>query len=180
NLLKDRESQSYSSPAQAQMGEIVESAMSRIAGDDSWQRTWQVRAGATYRWNGLLPFDKTGYREEEEELRTDEINILISQLKEAVANSVRRNYFSFKTAITTLDIRRENISTAEEGLRIAKESYRAGIIKNSELLSAEATLSGTRAAYIDALYSYYTYLAELEREAGTGTESILFEAEHHE
>jgi outer membrane protein TolC len=180
NIVKERSGTSYSNPTQAQMGQIVESSMSRIAGNDSWQKTWQMRAGATYRWNGLAPFDKTSQKEDEEILRADEIAIGIAQLKEAVAHSIKRNYLTLKTATATLEIRKENISTAEEGLRIAKESYRAGIIKNSELLSAEATLSNTRLAYIDALYTFHTSIAELTREAGTDTETIIFEDKSHE
>jgi outer membrane protein TolC len=153
----------------------VQRAMASVAGNSDWQQTWQIRAGATYRWNGIMPFDKASQKEKEETLKAEEIALYCAQLKQSVGNAVRRNYLALKTARETIDIRRDTIATAEEGLRIARESYRAGIIKNSELLTAETTLSAARASYIDSLYNFYVSIAELTREAGTEAESIILE-----
>jgi outer membrane protein len=170
NLIKD---QSYSS-SNPQAAAIMSQILPKVAGDDEWQKTWQVKLGATFRWNGYLPFDKNSQKEEEEQLKSDEIAVNIAQIKHAVATSVKRNYLSLKTSRQTIDVKLSTIATAEEGLRIARESYRAGIIKNSELLSAEASLSSARASYIDSIYTFYVSLAELRNETGANVDKILF------
>jgi outer membrane protein TolC len=168
-------SQSADPSMSPQAAAIMSQLTPKLAGNDDWQKTWQVRAGATFRWNGYLPFDKNSQKEKEEELRTDEIALSIAQIKQSVANAVKRNYLTLKTAYQTIAVKKATITTAEEGLRIARESYREGIIKNSDLLNAEASLSAARASYIDALYSFYISLAELQRETGSNCSAILFE-----
>ena len=75
----------------------------------------------------------------------------------------------------TITSQKENVKTAEEGLRIARESYRAGVIKNSELLTSELALTSAKTSYINALYTYYVALAELKKETGIENDNIILE-----
>lgn len=139
---------------------------SQISGNDSWQTTWQVRVAATYRWGSLIPADPVRAAERADEQRIREAAEELSKLRRLVAISIRADYSRFVTAALTIKSRRENVATAEEGLRIARESYRAGVIKNSELLSAEVALTNSRTAYINAIHSYYVSRAGLKKDAG--------------
>lgn len=170
NLIRSQSSDASNPQTAAILSQIIP----KVAGNDDWQKTWQVKAGATFRWNGYLPFDKNSQKEKEEQLKSEEIAVNIAQIKHAVATSVKKNYLSLKTARQTISVRLATISTAEEGLRIARESYRAGIIKNSELIAAESALSSARASYIDSIFIFYTSLAELRNETGSSVDAILF------
>jgi outer membrane protein TolC len=138
----------------------------QLSGDDRWQNTWQVRASATYRWSALMPTDRDSVQEREWELKAREAEAELEKLKQLTAISVRAACSKAATSSESVKSRRENVEAAKEGLRIARESYRAGVIKNSELLAAELALTGARADHISAIHSYYTAAAELKRETG--------------
>jgi len=97
-----------------------------------------------------------------------------------VTISIKSSYSNIQTASRTILSHRENVDKAREGLRIARESYRAGVIKNSELFGAQVALTQARAGYINAVNSYYLSLAKLRKDIGTDDDSIIFGGEDHE
>jgi outer membrane protein len=155
------------------MGSTID--LSNVTGTNDWQTTWQVRVAATYRWGTLFPVDSVNAAEREEKLKIKEAEEDLLKLKRLIAISIRSNYSRLLTSYLTIKSQKENVNTAEEGLRIARESYRAGIIKNSELLSTELTLTNARTGYINSLYGYYVSLAELKKEIGINDEGIIME-----
>jgi len=150
---------------------------SRITGTDQWQTTWQVRVAATYRWGSLLPTDpsKAAVREEDEQVL--QAGEELAGLRQLVGISIRSGYSKLVTSSMTIKSQKENVSLAEEGLRIARESYRAGVIKNSELIAAEYALTAAKTGYVNAIYNYHVALAELRRETGSGDDGIIFQEE---
>lgn len=149
--------------------------LSAITGTDEWQNTWQVRVAATYRWGALFPTDSVRAQEREERLRVKEGEQEMNRLRSAISVSINNSYSKLLAAYMTINSQKENVRTAEEGLRIARESYRAGVIKNSDLLNSELMLRAARMSYINALYTYYVALAELRKEIGTEDENIILE-----
>ncbi len=148
---------------------------STITGTDDWQTTWQVRVAATYRWGSLIPTDTAKTQEREQEAKVNEAKEELSRLRRLITISIRSNYSRLLTSYLTIMSQKENVGTAEEGLRIARESYRAGVIKNSELISAEYSLTSARTNYINAVHDYYVALAELKKETGTEDLNTIFE-----
>jgi len=161
-------SQDISTP----MGPITPD-FSGISGTDEWQNTWQVKFAATYRWGALFPADSVRSLERKERLNIKEGEQELARLKSAISVYINSSYSKLLTAYMTINSQKENIKTAKEGLRIARESYRAGVIKNSELLASELALTSARTSYINSLYSYYLALAELKRETGLEYEKII-------
>lgn len=149
--------------------------LSKISGTSEWQNTWQFRVAATYRWSSLIPADPTRAVEREEALKIHEADEEIARIKRLIGISIRAGYSRLVTSSMTIRSQRENVSTAEEGLRIAREAYRAGVIKNFELLAAELSLTNARTGYINAINGYYTSLAELKREMGVDNERVIME-----
>ncbi len=147
--------------------------MTPLTGNRDWQKTWQVRMAATYRWGSLLPFDPK--RSEERELESDmkEADEEFLKLKRKISISIKSSYLNFITAYHTIISQRENVTAAEEGLRVARDSYRVGVIKNSDLLSAELDLTAARTGYITAVNRYYISLADLKKEIGADSDKII-------
>ncbi len=150
---------------------------SGITGTDQWQDTWQVRVAATYRWGSLFPADPAKSEEREQNTRVREAEEELLRLKRLITISIRSSYSKLLTAYMTIQSQKDNVLTAEEGLRIAKESYRAGVIKNSDLISSEYSLTSARTSYIHAVHSYYAALAELKRETGVDNTTIILRGE---
>lgn len=155
-------------------GTPVEADLSQITGKREWQDTWRVGAAATYRWDMLLPVNSERAKEREKEEKIFEIKEKINEVKRLTAISIRSVFAKLKTACDTIESRKKNIETAEEGLRVARESYNAGVIKNSDLLKAELLVSRAKTGYIKAVNDYYVYGAELKREVGTDVEDMIF------
>jgi outer membrane protein len=151
------------------------SAFSQIGGDDQWQNTWQFKVAATYRWGSLFGVDSNSSFSRESELMVKESEVELMKLKRLIAININSGYSKLLTSYLTIVSQKENVDTAGEGLRIAKESFRAGVIKNSELLSSELALTSAKTGYINAINSYYTALAELKKEVGTADNNIIFE-----
>ena len=148
---------------------------SQISGDDKWQNTWQVKVAATYRWSSLFRLDSNSSFSREEELRIKEGEEELMKLKRLIAININSGYSKLLTSYLTIVSQKENVDTAGEGVRIARESFRAGVIKNSELLTSELALTSAKTGYINAINSYYTALAELKKETGLSDNTIIFE-----
>ncbi len=154
--------------------------LSAITGSREWQTTWQVRVAATYRWGALAPVDTVQGIEREQKEKLKEIEQQLQQLKQAIAIAVRADYGRLVTAYQTMVAQRKNIETATEGLRVAKESYKAGVIKNAELLNAELHLTSARMGYIKAINDFWCAVAQLKKDTGFDCTDIIFSEVHHE
>ena len=154
--------------------------LSRIAGDGKWQRNWQVRLAATYRWSALLPIDSTRAQAREAKARGLEAEEELAKVKRLITISIKSSYSSLLTSRQAIQSHRENVEKAKEGLRIARESYRAGVIKNSELLGAQMALTQAQAGYINGVNGYYQSLAKLRKDIGTDDDRIIFGGEGNE
>jgi outer membrane protein TolC len=97
------------------------------------------------------------------------------KLKRLIAIKIDSVYSRLITSYMTILSQKDNVDTAVEGLRIARESFKAGVIKNSDLISSDLALTTAKTSYINAIKSYYTALAELKNETGLNDNSIIFE-----
>lgn len=154
--------------------------LSRIAGNGKWQGNWQVRVAATYRWSALLPIDSTRAQSREAKARGLEADEELIKVKRLITISIKSSYSSLLTSRQAIQSHRENVDKAKEGLRIARESYRAGVIKNSELLGAQMALTQAQAGYINGINGYYQSLAKLRKDIGTDDDTIIFGGEGNE
>lgn len=149
--------------------------LSQIAGDNKWQNNWQVNVSATYRWGSLFRLDSAGAHAREEKLAMQEAAEEMMRLKKRILINISSSYSRLFTAYQTILSEKDNVETANEGFRIARESFKAGVIKNSDLISSQYLLTTAKINYINAINSYYTALAELKREAALTDISIIFE-----
>ncbi|HPD79109.1 MAG TPA: TolC family protein [Spirochaetota bacterium] len=147
--------------------------LSSVTGKEEWQRNWQVRFSASYRWGSLFSTDTVRSLEREESIKINQAKEELEKFKRAISVNINSSYSKLIAAYLTIQSQKENVKTAQEGLRIARESYKEGVIKNSDLLAAELSLTKARTLYINALYSYYVALAELKRDSGVEDENII-------
>ncbi len=151
----------------------VQPDFSKLTGDSQWQNTWQVRVAATYRWGSLFNVDSNSSFSREENFRIQEGEQDLIKLKKLIAMNIKSGYSKLLTSYLTIVSQKENVDTAGEGVRIARESFRAGVIKNSELLASELALASAKTGYINAINTYYAALADLKKETGLSDDSII-------
>jgi outer membrane protein len=147
--------------------------LSRIAGNGAWQPNWQVQIAATYRWGSLIPIDSTRAQEREAKIMMEEAGEELNKVTRLLTISIKSSYSNLLTAYQTIYSHKENVQKAQEGLRIARESFRAGVIKNSDLLAAQVQLIQAKTGYINSINTYYLSLAQLRKEIGVEDEAII-------
>ena len=148
--------------------------MSDMFGYNKWQDIWQVRVAATYRWGSLFGLDSNSSYAKGSELAAKQAEEEMLKLKRLIAINIDSIYSRLITSYMTILSQKDNVDTAVEGLRIARESFKAGVIKNSDLISSDLALTTAKTSYINAIKSYYTALAELKNETGLNDDSIIF------
>jgi outer membrane protein len=87
-------------------------------------------------------------------------------MESAMALEVRRALIQFRTAAKQVDAAQAAEAQSEEGLRILKNRYDAGLATMTDLLSAEAARSSARTALSEAIYRHRLSFAQVEYAAG--------------
>ncbi len=95
------------------------------------------------------------------DLRVSELASM--QLRDDIRLEVEAAYDRLIQAKETLEIQKETIAQAEEGLRIANLRYESGVGTQLEVLSAQTALSGAGRARAEALYLLRAAKASLKR-----------------
>jgi outer membrane protein len=86
--------------------------------------------------------------------------------KDTILLNVRKYYNSMQEAKKRIETSQVSVNQAEESLMISKARYDAGIGTNLDVLDAVISLDTAKINYIQALYDYNTYKAELEQAMG--------------
>jgi outer membrane protein TolC len=68
---------------------------------------------------------------------------------------------AFRQSLLEVDTARANVGAAEENLRIVADQYRAGLVRNADVLDAESVLAESRSALADRRYRAYAQQAAL-------------------
>jgi outer membrane protein len=87
-------------------------------------------------------------------------------LRLQVALDVRRSMLELRRAEQSIRVSEQTVISARENLALAEGRYTAGVGNIIEVTDAQVSFSSARANSIQAVYSYKTALAQLERALG--------------
>jgi outer membrane protein TolC len=87
-------------------------------------------------------------------------------LRLQVALDVRRSVLELRRAEQSIRVSEQTVTSARENLDLAEGRYTAGVGNIIEVTDAQVSFSSARANSIQAVYSYKTALAQLERALG--------------
>jgi outer membrane protein len=79
---------------------------------------------------------------------------------------VRQAFYAVDTSRQQLDVAREAIAQAQEGLRIVQDRYNSGLTTITDVLGAEEAVQRTQTDYWQAVYRYHISYAGLELASG--------------
>jgi outer membrane protein TolC len=88
------------------------------------------------------------------------------QLKDDIRLEVEQAYDQINQAKRALDLQRETIQQAEEGMRIANLRYQTGVGTQLEILSAQTALTDARTNLARAVYQFRLAKSELKKVTG--------------
>lgn len=113
-----------------------------------------------------IPIFTGGYTRGEVKQRRSEYrqaSLAARQLRDDIKLEVEQVYDQLKQAKKALDIQKETISQAEEGLRIANLRYQTGVGTLLEVLSAQAALTEARNSKAQAMFFFRTAISWLKK-----------------
>jgi outer membrane protein TolC len=93
----------------------------------------------------------------------------LAAMESAMALEIHSAVVQFRSAEQQVEVARAAEAQSEEGLRILKNRYEAGLATMTDLLSAESQRASARAMLSEALYRHRLGYAQIEYAAGTLT-----------
>ena len=132
--------------------------------EDKFKGTWDVGVGLSWDiWNWLSTSDQT----KEAEAQYEQVKDSYKSLKDGITLEVTQNYLNLlkaKEKVTTAD---QSVHQAEENYRVTDETFKNGLILNSDLLDAEFALMQAKTNYVQSVADYELAKANLEKSIGT-------------
>lgn len=122
--------------------------------------------GVQVRWNLFDGFYR-GAKVAQSRSKEAELQNKLDQYSNQISLQVKDHFLKMRTALQQYEVANAVVSQADEGLRITKDRYGAGLATLTDLLNAETARLGSRTSLSMALYQYNISFADLERAAGT-------------
>lgn len=122
-------------------------------------------AGITLRWNLFAGGGDAAQRDAARQ-RLEQKRRQAAALESAMALEIRRAMIQYHTAEQQVMAAQAAEAQSEEGLRILKNRYDAGLATMTDLLSAETARSNARTNLAEAIYRHRLSYAQIEYSAG--------------
>jgi outer membrane protein TolC len=143
-----------------------------LGGSYTWQNvefplleSWQ--AGATLNW-ALFSGMKTQGQVNEARANLLKAKALMRERDLQVSKDVAEAYLKVNEALESIETSREGLRQAEENMELAEGRYRSGAGDAIEYSDAELTLTQARSSLLQAIYSYWQSVADLDFAVGQG------------
>lgn len=93
-------------------------------------------------------------------------NLNFSKTQKELNNSVRKQFYTYKQAVNSLDLSRQNLNQAQESNGIIIDQVKAGLKTKNDLLSAEISLLQAEYNLKSTILNYYTAKLTLQKLIG--------------
>ncbi len=82
-------------------------------------------------------------------------NLTFNKTQKELTNSIRKQFYTYKQAINSLDLSQQNLNQAQENNSIIVDQVKAGLKTKNDLLSAEISLLQSEYSLNSAILNYY-------------------------
>lgn len=130
---------------------------------DQFKDTWDVGVNLQFDiWNNLTTVYQTAQAQSQYEQTKD----TYAMLKDGVTLEVTQNYLNVKQVKQKIQLAQLGVEQSDENLRVAQETFKAGLTTNSELLDAEVGQLQSKIQLLQSLVEYELAQAKLEKSVG--------------
>ena len=131
--------------------------------EDKFNGTWDVGVGLSWDiWNWLSTSDQT----KEAEAQYEQVKDSYKSLKDGITLEVTQNYLNLLKAKEKVTTANQSVHQAEENYRVTDETFKNGLVLNSDLLDAEFALMQAKTNYVQSVADYELAKANLEKSIG--------------
>lgn len=131
---------------------------------NDWGKTW--RLGLNLNWS-FFDGGTTYGRVMQERARLRQQEIAGREVREQTKLDIRNAVLGLRDAAEAVEVQRQTLQQAEEGLRLADVGYREGTLQQVAVLESRNALTNSQLFYYRALYAHAMARLELERAKGT-------------
>jgi outer membrane protein len=135
----------------------TDSAFHREASE--WQSSWDGTIGV--QWTFFDGF-KTEFAIKEASANAEKAGINKENMNDMLSIQLDQLFMSMQESSEIIEAADNLIKQAEEGFRIAKESYKNGLIQSVDLMNSETMLMQAKTNYYNALENYLTSMQKLK------------------
>lgn len=93
-------------------------------------------------------------------------NLNLNKTQKELNNSIRKQYYTYKQTVNSLDLSRQNLNQAQESNGIIIEQVKAGLKTKNDLLSAEISLLQAEYNLNSTILNYYTTKLTMQKLIG--------------
>jgi outer membrane protein TolC len=130
---------------------------------DQFKDTWDVGVNLQFDiWNNLTTVYQTAQAQSQYEQTKD----AYAMLKDGVTLEVTQNYLNVRQVKQKIQLAQLGVEQSDENLRVAQETFKAGLTTNSELLDAEVGQLQSKIQLLQSLVEYELAQAKLEKSVG--------------
>ena len=130
---------------------------------DQFKDTWDFGVNLQFDiWNNLTTVYQTAQAQSQYEQTKD----AYAMLKDGVTLEVTQNYLNVKQMKQKIQLAQLGVEQSDENLRVAQETFKAGLTTNSELLDAEVGQLQSKIQLLQSLVEYELAQAKLEKSVG--------------
>jgi outer membrane protein TolC len=124
-----------------------------------WQSSWDGTIGV--QWTFFDGF-KTEFAIKEASANAEKASINKENMNDVLSIQLDQLFMSMQESSEIIEAADNLIKQAEEGFRIAKESYKNGLIQSVDLMNSETMLMQAKTNYYNALENYLTSMQKLK------------------
>lgn len=115
---------------------------------DEFRASWE--GGVALRWS-LFEGGRRGAETAQARARITSAEARLDELREQVEVMLTQRHMEARRSALAIEVAAESVQTAEEALRVARVSYREGVVLGSEVLEAEQAYFAARTRWARAL-----------------------------
>ncbi len=109
------------------------------------------------------------------ERRIDQANSQFADLRNQIRLEVETAYYSLMANQENIESTRKNVVTREEALRLARLSFQAGVVTQTDVIDTQRDLSEARGEFLQAIIQYNQSLNALQRAVSNFPDNRLFQ-----
>ncbi|MGK7885889.1 MAG: TolC family protein [Crocosphaera sp.] len=109
------------------------------------------------------------------ERRIDQANSQFADLRNQIRLEVEKAYYSLIANQENIESTRKNVVTREEALRLARLSFQAGVVTQTDVIDTQRDLSEARGEFLGAIIQYNQSLNALQRAVSNFPDNRLFQ-----
>jgi outer membrane protein TolC len=134
--------------------------------DRRWITSWTTGLQLNIPVDDWLPVSRTANMVSETEANIRKSVDMRDQMRDSIALQVRSLLMQLEVSKVNISSQMEGMSQAKLGLDVANKRYNAGATPASEIIDSEFSYTQAQAAYLQAIYDYYSSVLKLKRMIG--------------